>query len=128
MSSRTRDALPRVDGLGEHHFRTHRSHQLSRDDAVWADALLASEANHVRFVRDNFGDAATTVSLGQFLREAPLDMSFDEQVRYVAALEPLDYFDVADPAGKDQAAYDECAALLWEMAQAFVTLVSDELP
>lgn len=126
MSSRTRDALLRVDGLGEHHFGTHRSHQLTLDDVSWADALLTSEASHVRYVRANFGDTAKSVSLGQFLREAPLDVSFDEQVQFVASLEPLDYFDVEDPAGKDQAAYDECATLLWEMAQAFAALVTDE--
>ena len=47
-------------------------------------------------------------------------------MQFVASLEPLDYFDVADPAGKDQAAYDECATLLWEMAQTFAALVADE--
>ncbi len=126
MSTRTRDALLRVDGLGEHHFGTHRSRQLTADDVRWADALLASEASHVRYVRANYEDETKSVSLGQFLREAPLDVSFDEQVRFVASLEPLDYFDVADPAGKDQAAYDQCAALLWEMAQAFGTLLADD--
>jgi protein-tyrosine-phosphatase len=125
MSSRTRDALLRVDGLGDHHYGTHRSRQLTPDDVVWADAVMTSEANHVRFVRASCDDPTTTVSLGQFLREAPLDMRFHEQVQFVASLEPLDYFDVADPAGQDQAAYDECAALLWEMAQAFATLVAD---
>jgi protein-tyrosine-phosphatase len=126
MSSRTRDALLRVDSLGEHHYGTHRSRQLTLVDVSWADAVLASEANHVRYVRTHFGDAAKSVSLGQFLREAPLDVGFDEQVQFVASLEPLDYFDVADPAGKDQAAYDECATLLWEMAQTFAALVADE--
>jgi len=126
MSARTRDALLRVDGLGEHLYGTHRSRQLTEGDVRWADALLASEANHVRYVRSTFDDVATAVSLGQFLREAPLDVSFDEQVQFVTSLEPLDYFDVADPAGKDQAAYDECATLLWEMAQSFATLVTDE--
>ncbi len=126
MSTRTRDALLRVDGLGEHHFGTHRSRQLTADDVRWADALLASEASHVRYVRAKYEDETKSVSLGQFLREAPLDVSFDEQVRFVASLEPLDYFDVADPAGKDQAAYDQCAALLWEMAQAFGTLLADD--
>jgi protein-tyrosine-phosphatase len=126
MSSRTRDALLRVDGLGDHHFGTHRSRQLTFADVSWADALLTSEASQVRYVRTNFGDATKSVALGQFLREAPLDVSFEEQVQFVASLEPLDYFDVTDPAGKDQVAYDECAAQLWEMAQAFATLVADE--
>jgi protein-tyrosine-phosphatase len=127
MSSRTRDALLHVDGLGEHHYGAHRSHQITSDDVAWADAVLACEANHVRYVRTNFeSGAARTVTLGQFLREAPLDVPFQEQLRFVSSLEPLDYFDVADPAGKDQAAYDECASELWEMAQAFGTLVVDD--
>lgn len=126
MSSRTRDALLHVDGLGEHHYGAHRSHQLTGEDVNWADAVLTSEASHVRYVRTNFGEDIKSVSLGQFLREAPLDMGFEEQVRFVASLEPLDYFDVTDPAGKDQAAYDECATLLWEMAQAFATLLADD--
>jgi protein-tyrosine-phosphatase len=127
MSSRTRDALLHVEGLGEHHYGSHRSHQLTSDDVEWADILLVSEANHVRFVRTNFSFATSkAVSLGQFLREAPLDLPFEEQLRYVSSLEPLDYFDVADPAGKDQAAYDECASMLWEMAQAFATLVAED--
>jgi protein-tyrosine phosphatase len=127
MSSRTRDALLKVEDLGEHRYGQHRSHQLTSDDVEWANALLASEADHVRFVRSNFASATLkAVSLGQFLREAPLDENFEEQVRFVSSLEPLDYFDVLDPAGKDQAAYDECASLLWEMAQSFATLVTEE--
>jgi protein-tyrosine-phosphatase len=127
MSSRTRDALLRLDDLGEHHYGAHRSHQLTSDDVNWATVLLASEAGHVRYVRENYASgAAKTASLGQFLREAPLDEPFDEQLRFVSSLEPLNYFDVADPAGKDQLAYNECASQLWEMAQAFATLVTDD--
>jgi protein-tyrosine-phosphatase len=127
MSSRTRDALLLVDGLGEHRYGAHRSRQLTNYDVEWADALLCTEANHVRFVRDNFEDGTPkAVSLGQFLREAPLDLPLKDQLRYVSALEPLDYFDVSDPAGKDQAAYNECATTLWDMAQSFATLVAEE--
>jgi protein-tyrosine-phosphatase len=127
MSSRTRDALLKIDGLGEHHYSAHRSRQLTTGDVEWADALLTSEANHVRYARSNFVDgSAKAVSLGQFLREAPLDLAFREQLSFVTSLEPLDYFDVEDPAGQDQATYDECASLLWEMAQALATLIADE--
>jgi protein-tyrosine-phosphatase len=127
ISSRTRDALLRVEGLSEHHFSAHRSRQVVSDDVAWADAVLCTEANHVRFVRTHFEPGAMkAVSLGQFLREAPLDADFSDQLQYVAAREPRDEFDVPDPAGRDQAAYDECASTLWEMAQSFVTLVTEE--
>jgi protein-tyrosine-phosphatase len=128
MSSRTRDALLKLDDLGEHHFSGHRSRQLTDDDVRWCDVILASEAANVHFVRTHHGDGASkAVVFRQFLREAPLDTEFDEQVRYVSSLEPLAYFDVDDPAGKDQAAYDMCAAKLWEMAQVFATLETEEL-
>ncbi len=128
MSSRTRDALLKLDELGVHHFSGHRSHQLTGEDVRWSDVILASEAANVHFVRTHHGDGgAKAVVFQQFLREAPLDTEFEEQVRYVSSLEPLAYFDVDDPAGKDQAAYDACAATLWEMAQVFATLESEEL-
>jgi protein-tyrosine-phosphatase len=128
MSSRTRDALMKLHDLGNHHYNAHRSHQLADDDVQWCDVILASEAANVEFVRTRHGDGASrSVVFQQFLREAPLDTDFDEQVRYVASLDPLAYFDVADPAGKDQRAYDECAASLWEMAQVFATLETEEL-
>ncbi len=127
VSPRTRDALLAIDELGERNYSTHRSHQLTDDDVRWADAILASEADHVRFVRANFTLGATkSVSLQQFLREAPLDAPFLDQLHYVAALEPMEFFDVVDPAGADQATYDACARQLWEMAQVFTTLVASE--
>ena len=127
MSSRTRDALLAIDELGEHRYGHHRSHQLSAEDVSWADAVLTTEASQVNFVRTNFPEATNkTVSLRQFLREAPLDQPLGEQLAYVSSLEPLDYFDVADPAGGDQVTYNACAAQLWSLAQAFVTLMGDD--
>ena len=124
MSSRTRDALVKLDDLGAHHFSGHRSHELTEDDVRWCDVILASEAAHVVFVRSRYPQSRLkTVSLGQFLRDAPLDDSFVDQVTIVALLEPDAAFDVEDPAGRDQAAYNACASRLWEMAQAFATLV-----
>jgi protein-tyrosine-phosphatase len=127
MSARTRDALLTLDDLGEHHYSGHRSHQLTSDDVAWADAILTSEAGHVYFVRSNFPEATSkTAMLHQFVREAPLDVLFDDQFRHVASLEPSPLFDVDDPAGGDQALYNACALKLWEMAQVFSTIVSDE--
>lgn len=127
MSSRTRDALLSLDDLGEHHYGGHRSHQLASDDVTWADAILTSEASHVNFVRANFpGGTLKTTLLHQFVREAPLDLAFNEQLRVVATREPLSMFDVDDPAGGDQATYRACATKLWELAQVFSTIVGDD--
>ncbi|HEV3187629.1 MAG TPA: hypothetical protein VGZ04_06230 [Acidimicrobiales bacterium] len=127
MSSRTRDALLALSDMGEHHYSGHRSHQLSTNDVMWADAILTSEANQVDFVRSNFPAAGSkTVQLHQFVREAPLDVPFDEQLAFVASREPLTMFDVEDPAGGGQATYNACATKLWELAQAFSTIVSGE--
>jgi protein-tyrosine-phosphatase len=124
MSSRTRDALLQLPELAGHHYEAHRGHQLTRDDVDWSDVILACEAAHVSFVRARYPESRLkAVLLGQFLRDAPLDDSFVDQVTVVALLEPDAAFDVEDPAGRDQAAYNACATQLWEMAQAFDTLV-----
>jgi protein-tyrosine phosphatase len=125
MSSRTRDALLRIDELAHHHFNAHRSHQLTSGDLEWADVVLASEASHVRFVRDTYLDSNKAVQLHQFLRYAPLDEPFDTQLFEVASMEPDPQLDVADPAGGDDAAYRACAQELWDMAQAFVVVLGD---
>jgi protein-tyrosine-phosphatase len=126
MSARTRDALMRINELGDRHYGAHRSHQLDADDATWADVILASEANHVRFVRRNFPeDADKAVLLGQFVREAPLEGTFAVQLDVVAQHEPLATLDVTDPAGGDQSTYNECAGLLWDLSQVFATLVAE---
>ena len=126
MSARTRDALLGIPELTGHHFNAHRSHQLSAADVAWADVVLASEADHVNFVRAQFPDgAAKAVSLHQFVREAPLGAPFAAQVAVVAALAPSAAFDVTDPAGGDQAVYEACARMLWELAEAFVTLMEE---
>jgi protein-tyrosine-phosphatase len=124
MSSRTRDALRQLPELVGHHYELHRGHQLTRDDVDWSAVILALEAAHVSFARSRYPESRLkAVSFGQFLRDAPLDDSFVDQVTYVALLEPNAAFDVADPAGSDQATYNACATQLWEMAQAFATLV-----
>jgi protein-tyrosine-phosphatase len=124
MSSRTREALLRIPELGDHRYGGHRGHQLTRDDVEWADVILASEALHVLFVRLNYPEAAAkSVSFSQFIRSAPIDESLVDQISFVSSLDPDSAFDVDDPAGQDQFAYDECARTLWEMAQVFATLV-----
>jgi protein-tyrosine-phosphatase len=129
MSSRTRDALLGIDELGEHQLSAHRSHQLDELDVAWADVILASEAGHVNYVRANFpAQASKAVQLHQFVRHAPLEGPFEAQLASAASLDPSPEFDVADPAGGDQAAYDACAQQLWELAQVFALLVGAEMP
>lgn len=124
MSGRTRHALAGIEELGAHHFNAHRSHQLGEDDVAWTDLIVTAEASHVRYVRSHFRDGADkTVVLAQFIRAAPLGASWREQIRDVAEREPLDDFDVSDPAGGEQVVYDECARHLWSLAQAFAVLV-----
>jgi protein-tyrosine-phosphatase len=126
MSSRTRDALLGNKELGERRYGAHRSHQINEDDVEWADVILASEADHVRYVRAQFDDAdAKTVQLVQFVRRAPIDAPFIDQLAAVSALDPSSTFDVADPAGGDQAVYDACASQLWDLAKGFALLIGE---
>ena len=124
MSGRTREALLGIAELTGHHFNAHRSHQLTSADVAWADVVLASEADHVNFVRTQFpASADKAVTLHQFVREAPLEGLFGVQLTAVTSLVPSPDFDVADPAGGDQAVYDACARQLWALAQVFALLV-----
>jgi protein-tyrosine-phosphatase len=127
MSSRTKDALLALDDLGDHRYGAHRSHQLNGGDVEWADVVLASEANHVNFVRSNFPDGSQkTVLLAQLLSESTPDVNFDERLRQVALMTPSAFFDVDDPAGGDQATYNACAKRLWSMAQVFASLATHD--
>ena len=127
ISGRTREALVKIEELGDHRYGAHRSHQLSDDDCDWADVILAAEAANVRFVRTTFASGADkSVQLAQFDRYAPNGESFTAQLHAALAHEPSVEFDVKDPAGGDQSTYDDCARQLWNLAQAFALIVSDE--
>ena len=127
MSGRTRDALMRIEELGDHRYGAHRSHQLNQADTEWADVILAAEADNVKFVRANFAtNADKVVQFSQFVRFAPLDGDFEAQLRAASSHEPSSEFDVKDPAGADQPTYDACARQLWDLAQAFALLVGAE--
>lgn len=127
MSARTRDALLKVDELGDHRYGAHRSHQLVESDVEWAEIILAAEVDNVNYVRANFAsDAHKAVQLAQFVRFAPLDGDIATQLRAALAREPSLEFNVADPAGGDQTTYDECARQLWELAQAFALIVRND--
>jgi len=127
MSSRTRDALLKIDALGQPRYGAHRSHQFNAEDAAWADVILASEAGHVHYVRTHFvGAGNKTVQLVRFVESAPPNVDVNDQLRVVASLEPSPSLDVLDPAGGDEAVYDACASQLWELAKAFALLVGED--
>ena len=127
MSGRTRDALKKIDDLGDHRYGAHRSHQIVAADAEWADVILAAEVDNVNYVRTNFPSADDkVVQLAQFVRYAPAKGALDAKLRAVVTHEPAAEFNIDDPAGGDQATYDLCARRLWELARAFVLIVNDE--
>lgn len=118
VSPRTLVAMARLPEVASEFLSLHRSHRLAATDVAWADAILALEADHVRHIRGSFPEAAAkTVSVGQLIAEAPEGEALVHQVRLVAAREPDDRHDVADPAGGDQSVYDDTAAQLWVIAR-----------
>lgn len=126
MSARTRDALLKIEGLGDHRYGAHRSHQLDEADVEWAQVILTAESGHVNFVRASFpSHAAKAVALAHFVRYAPLDGDVDTKLGVVQSHELSQDLDVNDPAGGDQAVYDACARQLWDLAQAFSHIVGD---
>ena len=127
MSARTRDALLKIDELAGHRYGAHRSHQLTDDDVVWADVILCAELDNVNYVRAHHSTYADkAVQLAQFVRFASLDGDLGAQLDATRSHEPSVDFNVNDPAGGDQAAYDECARHLWELAQAFASKVESD--
>jgi protein-tyrosine phosphatase len=127
MSARTLQSLRGLEEIGEHDFTRHRSRQITDDDAAWADVIFASEADHVRFVRDKHPSAAhKVVQLKHFVATAPLEGPIAERVQAVATLEPDVVWDVVDPAGGDQATYDATAQELWDLTMALGVILMDD--
>jgi protein-tyrosine-phosphatase len=127
MSQRTLEALQRIEELRDHHFARHRSHQITAEDVAFADVILTSEADHVAFCHARFpASRGRAVQVASFCRWAPLDESLSTQLDVVVAHGENDELDVADPAGGDQVTYDRCADDLWDLAQVFATIVSDD--
>jgi protein-tyrosine-phosphatase len=125
ISLRTRAALAGVGPFGEHPLSAHRSRQLDAFGLGDADLVVAMEADHVRYVRRRFPQAAPrTGTLRRLCRVlSPPPPALADRVR---ALE-LDQVvldrseDVPDPAGGDEETYALCAAELWELCQELAT-------
>ncbi len=127
MSLRTRTALSRVPELAEADFRRHRSKQVHGVDLVHADLVVAMEADHVRFVRRRFPDAAAKTAtirhLCRSLAPAPPDLPARVEKLDLAAAEVENVDDVLDPAGQEADVYAACVDELWQLCRTLVTLV-----
>ena len=127
MGLRTRSALLGIPELAEAALGRHRSRQVYEADLKRAELVVVMEADHVRFVRRQFPEAAdrtaTITRLCEDLPPAPPSLA-----ERVAALElagaPLsDEEDVIDPAGGDETTYAACVAELWLLCQRLITLL-----
>jgi protein-tyrosine-phosphatase len=124
MGLRTRTALGTIGELGELPLAQHRSHQVVGDDFVRAQLVVTMEADHVRYVRKVHPVAAArTASLRYLCAALPAGPApLNERVA-AAALGSValdDETDVADPAGRDQDAYDACALELWGLCAVLI--------
>jgi len=127
MGLRTRTALSALPELAGATFTGHRSRQVHEADLVRADLVVVMEADHVRFVRRLFPQAAPrTASMRRLCQDlAPPPPDLGERV---AALDladaPLsDDDDVTDPAGRDELVYAACVAELWDLCGQLITLL-----
>jgi protein-tyrosine-phosphatase len=127
MGLRTRGALLAIPELADVAFGRHRSRQVYEPDLVRADLVVAMEADHVRFVRRQFPEAAAhTATIRRLCADlAPPPPLLAERITglKLADAELVDADDVIDPAGGDEAVYAACAAELWVLCQQLITLL-----
>ena len=120
-SMRTRAALAAVGGFGGRPLSAHRSRQLDAFGLDRVDLVVAMEADHVRFVRRRFPEAAPrTATLRRLCRELPPSPpGLADRVGALRLDQAVldDAEDVPDPAGGDDETYAACAAELWELCQ-----------
>jgi protein-tyrosine-phosphatase len=124
---RTRTAVARIPELAHVDFRRHRSHQVQGVDFVHAQLVVVMEADHVRFVRRRFPDAAAkTATLRRLcadLPPGPSELPARLAGLHLADVEVSDDEDVMDPAGHDDDVYAACADELWELCRTLVKLL-----
>jgi protein-tyrosine-phosphatase len=127
MGLRTRTALSRLPELAGADFRRHRSRQVYGIDLVHAELVVVMEADHVRFVRRQFPDAAgktgTIRHLCRHLPAAPPALGERVQALELGAVELDDGEDVLDPAGQEADVYAACVDELWGLCRTLITLV-----
>ena len=90
-------------------------------DLVHAHLVVVMEADHVRFVRRQFPDAAAKTGTIRHLSRhlAPSPPSLDERVAALGlqTVELDDSEDVLDPAGHEADVYGACADELWGLCR-----------
>ncbi len=127
MGLRTRTALARIPELAGADFHRHRSRQVHGVDLVHAELVAVMEADHVRFVRRRFPDAAAkTATIRRLCRDlppAPPDLAGRVASLHLADVDVADAEDVLDPAGHEGDVYAACADELWALCRRLVTLL-----
>jgi protein-tyrosine phosphatase len=119
MGLRTRAALGSVPAVADAPVSRHRSHQLVASDLAGVDVVVAMEADHVRFIRRQFPEAAgRTATIRRLCSEllpgpSPLAARLERLELAGVALQADE--DVADPAGRNDEVYVACAAELWKL-------------
>ncbi len=127
MGMRTRTALARLPELAGADFRRHRSRQVHGVDLVHAQLVVVMEADHVRFVRRQFPDAAAKTgairSLCRRLTPPPPNLADRVAALELDAVELDDGEDVLDPAGHEADVYAACVDELWGLCRTLVALL-----
>jgi protein-tyrosine phosphatase len=127
MGMRTRTALARLPEMDGADFRRHRSRQVHGVDLVHAELVVVMEADHVRFVRRQFPDAAAkTATIRHLCRHLlPAPPALGERVRALAleTVELDDADDVLDPAGHEADVYAACVDELWGLCGTLLALL-----
>jgi protein-tyrosine-phosphatase len=127
MGMRTRTALARIPELADAPFIRHRSRQVYEADLTRADLVVVMEADHVRFVRRTFPEAAdrtaTIRRLCEDLPPAPPPLGQRVAALNLAQASLSDDDDVTDPAGFDADVYAACVDELWGFCRKLITLL-----
>jgi protein-tyrosine-phosphatase len=127
MGVRTRTALSRIPQLVGTDYRRHRSRQVHGADLVHAELVVVMEADHVRFVRRRFPDAAhktaTIRRLCADLPPSPPALADRVKALALAEVELSDDEDVMDPAGYEADVYAACVDELWVLCQELIGLL-----
>jgi protein-tyrosine-phosphatase len=127
MGLRTRTALGRIPELSDAAFSRHRSRQVHGIDLVHAELVVVMEADHVRFVRRQFPDAAhKTATIRRLCAELPPPppaLGGRVAALKLGEVEVSDDEDVLDPAGEDADVYAAVVDELWGLCRRLVTVL-----
>jgi protein-tyrosine-phosphatase len=127
MGLRTRSALSGIPELADAAFSRHRSRQVYEADLARAELVVVMEADHVRFVRRQFPEAADrTATIRRLCEDLPPPtplLGSRVAALHLADATLSDEDDVIDPAGGEEPQYAACVAELWSLCQVLITLL-----